>query len=70
MEKTLHERTIDRLHLCSEVVRLIHKDLEISENPEEKADLYMAVEHLGGLIVSLHKDVSEQIFPGEVPVED
>jgi hypothetical protein len=70
MEKSIHERTLDRLHLCSEVIRLLHADLEIPENPDEKADLYLAVEHLGGLIVTLHRDVSDIVFPGEVPVED
>lgn len=70
MEKSLHERTLDRLHLCSEVIRLLHKDLEIPEDPNEKADLYLAVEHLGGLIVTLHREVSDTVFPGEVPVED
>ena len=70
MEKSIHEQNLERLHLCSEVIRMLHRDLEIPEDPNEKADLYLAVEHLGGLIVTLHREVSDTVFPGEVPVED
>jgi hypothetical protein len=70
MEKTQHELVLDRIQLCAEVIRSVHQNLEIPTDADQKADLYMAAEYLGMQAVILHKQVSDLVFPDEVPVED
>jgi hypothetical protein len=50
-----HERLLERLQLCSLVVQEVHLHLEKPNDPEQKADILLAVEDLTGEILDLLK---------------
>lgn len=66
--RTSIERTIERLYLCKEVVKEVHKELEIPEDAEGKADLYLAIEDLTIEVFRLRNTISDHVW-GE-PIED
>ena len=60
--RTSIERAIGRLYLCKEVVKEVHKELEIPEDSEGKADLYLAIEDLTIEVFRLRNTISDHVW--------
>lgn len=60
--RTPTEAALDRLFLCSEVVKQINQELIISDLPNEKADVLLATESLARDVMVLLKRVHEEVW--------
>jgi hypothetical protein len=67
-QRTPLQRTLERLELCREVIKDVHQDLEIPENPEHKADIYLSIEELAREVFHLLNTVNDHVWgPPEDP---
>lgn len=63
--RTPTEAALDRLFLCSEVVKQINQELIISDLPNEKADVLLATEALARDVMILLKRVHDDVWGPE-----
>lgn len=48
-----HERSVERLELCGLAVREVLRELSLETDPDRRADLLIAAEHLADSVVLL-----------------
>ncbi len=60
--RTPLERALERVELCRQVVKEVHNELEIPNNPNDKADLYLSIEDLTIEVFRLRNTVSDHVW--------
>lgn len=68
--RTPLQRALERIELCREVVKEVHMELEIPDDPEHKADLYLSIDELAREVVYLLSNVNDQVFGVPEPEEE
>jgi hypothetical protein len=68
--RTPLQRALERIELCREVVKEVHHDLEIPQDPEHKADLYLSIDELAREVVHLLTTVNDHVWGQPIPPED
>jgi hypothetical protein len=56
------QRSLERIELCREVIKDVHADLEIPEDSEHKADIYLSIEELAREVFHLLNTVNDHIW--------
>lgn len=70
-ERITHARILERIALCSLVIEEVHLHLEQPTDPEDKADILLAVEDLTAETLDLLKTTRLYVWgPEENPYEE
>jgi hypothetical protein len=61
-QRTILQRSLERLELCLEVVKDVHQELEIPEDADGKADIYLSIEELAREVFHLLNTVNDHVW--------
>jgi len=63
--RTPTEAALDRIFLCSEVIKQTHNELILSDIPDERADVLLATESLARDVMILLRRVHDEVWGPE-----